>query len=129
MCAFGMLQEDEHGVGLVKKPTGFMTNSRCIADRLKRPCEGGHRHIHLINGRAKRAEVYPDELCYEILQGLIEQMKLDKRLLGNGCLGSVGSTDEDKIDWSDYSQHWDDVTGKELKPDLVHEARREEMEE
>ena len=58
MCAFGMLQEDEHGVGLVKKPTGFMTNSDEIARRLKQSCPGGHRHIYLINGRAKRAEVY-----------------------------------------------------------------------
>ena len=82
MCAFGMLQRDKDGVGLVKKPTGFMTNSAEIARRLNQVCPGGHRHIYLISGRAKRAEVYPDELCREFLKGLITQMKMDGRLLG-----------------------------------------------
>ncbi len=36
MCAFGMKQKDEWGEGLVKKRTGFMTNSGEIAKRLAR---------------------------------------------------------------------------------------------
>ena len=87
MCAFGMLQEDSQGTALVKKPTGFMTNAPCVAARLAKPCLGGHRHIHLINGRARRAEVYPEELCYEILQGIIQQMREDGRIAGGGCVG------------------------------------------
>ena len=41
-----------------------------------------------MNGRAKRAEVYPDELRYKILTGLIKQMKRDGRIQ-EGCIGSV----------------------------------------
>ena len=31
MCCFGMTSHDEQGTGLVKKPTGFLTNAECIA--------------------------------------------------------------------------------------------------
>ena len=34
-----------------------------------------HTHVKLLIGRAKRAEAYPDELCYNIIVGLMEQMK------------------------------------------------------
>ena len=49
MCRFKMTQQDEYGTGLVKKRTGFMTNAVMIAGRLAQRCDGGHRHIHLIN--------------------------------------------------------------------------------
>lgn len=45
MCAFGMQDEDQLGKGLVKKPTGFMTNAPALAKRLELPCKGDHRHI------------------------------------------------------------------------------------
>ena len=81
MCAFGMVQEDELGTALIKKPTGFMSNSPCIINRLKKNCTGDHRHILLVNGRAKRAQVYPDELCKEIVCGLMDQMRIDGRVI------------------------------------------------
>jgi hypothetical protein len=128
MCVYGMHQEDELGAALVKKPTAFMTNSPEIARRLGQRCIGGHRHITLIGGRAKRAEVYPEQLCREILLGLIDQMRVDGRLLGGGCLGSVGPCDENTTEFKEnMSRYWDEVSGKELDPVLVLEARREEM--
>ena len=69
MCAFGMWQETESGNQLVMKPIGFMTNAQCIEEELGEKCDGSHRHVKLLNGRASRAEVYPDELCYRILRG------------------------------------------------------------
>ena len=71
---------------LVKKPTGFMTNAAGISAELGVKCEGGPKHIQLLNGRARRAEVYPDELCWKILKGLINQLKMDGRIAD----GSVG---------------------------------------
>ena len=60
MCAFGMYDYDHQGGGLVKKPTGFMTNASKLAERLERNCSGDHRHVVLIRGgRARRAQVYP----------------------------------------------------------------------
>ena len=130
MCVFGMTQEDEQGVALVKKPTAFMTNAPAIAERLSQRCSGGHRHITLIGGRAKRAEIYPHQLCREILLGLMEQMRRDGRILQNGCLGSMMAYEEGTEEYHEQmEQFWDDITGKELDPEMVREARAEEMKE
>ena len=80
VCKFGMFQESGKGVDLVKKPTGFMTNPAEIAEELKGKCAGGHTYIHLLDGRAKRAEVYADELCYKILTGHEKRWKNTRRL-------------------------------------------------
>ena len=130
MCVYGMQQELQGVSHLVKKPTAFMTNSPEIARRLGQRCDGGHRHITLIGGRAKRAEIYPEQLCREILLGLIDQMKVDGRLLGNGCLGSVVQCDESTQEYQEnMARYWDDVSGKELNGSQVREARKEEMKE
>ena len=115
-CAFGVLQEDSQGVGMIKKPTGFMTNACKIAEELNKECERKHTHVHLMNGRAKRAEVYPDELCFSILKGLVKQMYHDGRLQA-GQIGAVMAEDE--------SQAFDDTTGEELVIDTVLLARIE----
>ena len=70
-----MDQEIDGQIELVKKPSGFMTNAGAIAENLGIQCPGGHRHVHLLNGRAKRAEVYPDELCVIIFKGLVSQLR------------------------------------------------------
>ena len=44
-------------MGLVKKPTGFMTSSKCIAKELDKKCDGGHSHVPLMAGRAAAAQV------------------------------------------------------------------------
>ena len=65
-------------------PTRFMTNSVYIADRLNRKCvnlrnkELTHRHVVLMNGRARAAQVYPHALCKAIREGLIEQKKAEE---------------------------------------------------
>ena len=115
MCCFGMYQETERGMQLVKKPTGFMTNASELAKQLSKKCEGGHRHVNLINGRAKRAEVYPDELCHQILIGIMMQMKMDGRIQP-GHIGIISAEEE-------YKQAWDDTTGKELDWEGVKNAR------
>ena len=42
MCMFDMMQRDGQGSARVKKATGFMTNSACIAERLQMKCNGLH---------------------------------------------------------------------------------------
>ena len=119
MCAFGMYQDTEDGRKLAMKPTGFMTNASEIADELKQTCDGQHTHVKLLNGRARRAEVYPDELCYHIVKGLMKQMKKDGRM----SEGQIGIVAAEEI------MAWDDTTGEELDPQMVKVARDEEMEE
>ena len=57
MCRWGMTSEDADGKGLVKKPTKSMTNSPAIGRHLAKTCKGGHRHVQLLGGRAKAAEI------------------------------------------------------------------------
>ncbi len=75
MCQYGLKSTDVLGVGFVNKPTMFMTNSIAIARRLMRRCQGGHRHVHLIEGRAAKAAEYTTELCRAICQGLVDQKR------------------------------------------------------
>ena len=83
MCCYDLKEivggEEYH----VKKPTRFLTNSPCIGNALCLKCRGQHRHIELTGGgRTRRSEVYPDDLCRAILNGLVKQMNQDDRL---GC--------------------------------------------
>ena len=84
MCEYNMQQIDNGGLGSIKKRTAFTTNSPEIAKRVARQCAEGHRHIELINGRPKTAEVYPDELCKQILECTCAQMRKDGRLSTTG---------------------------------------------
>ena len=83
MCSFGMSATDSEGSGLVKKPTLFVTNSSEVAAKLDRRCsndngERQHRHVQLINGRAKQAQVYPRALCRAVCEGVANQKKSDQ---------------------------------------------------
>ncbi len=118
MCAFGMLQGNQ----LVKKPTSFMSNCDKLLSRLEKKCDAAHRHILLVGGRAKRAQVYPDELCKEMLHGLMEQMEDDGRL-NTGLIGMMGPTEEGDVGF------WDDVSGKQLRTQGVWNAGAEEITE
>ena len=133
MCKFGMYQEHEGKVELVKKPTSFMTNAPELGKELSKLCDGKHTHVNLVNGRAKRAELYPEELCYCILKGLISQMHMDGRLQA-GQVGPGPAEDEPKqmniLGYeNDELAAWDDVTGDSLPIVGVQNARAEEMEE
>ena len=80
MCRFGMtshIHERDGERGLVKKPTGFMTSSRYIAEQLGVRCTGDHDHVHLEGGRASAAQVYPPRLCEAIGRGIVKQKRAD----------------------------------------------------
>ena len=40
MCRYGMHRKDAEGDGLVKKPTGFPSNSKFVRDQLQNKCLG-----------------------------------------------------------------------------------------
>ena len=70
MCQFGMCAEDAHGRGLVRKSTQILTNVDEVADYLSRRCPGGHRHVHLVEGRARAAAVYPERMCEAVVKAV-----------------------------------------------------------
>ena len=76
MCQFGMRSRIPgvgSELGLVKKPTGFMTNCVPIANELHKVCPGDHDHVHLMGGRAADAAIYPPDLCDATCRGLARQ--------------------------------------------------------
>ena len=149
-CRYGLTSHDGMRTGPARKSTGFMTNSACIAKRLSLRCpnHGGHKvhdHVILINGRAKKAEVYTDALCRAICKGLVEQLDADRK--GQFMIAEVSMKDHEQgrelvkeakelkqkyrtveeEDNGNLEQAWDDVIGAELDPKEVKKARAEEI--
>ena len=188
-CMFGQTSH-VHGKagdrGMVKKPNGFLTSAKCIAEQLDKQCDKSHSHVHLMGGRAAGAQVYPKELCEAILRGVVKQRKEDQKIISmpmmsgvqiKGFIGSIGGREIQSIieeqgktspvgnwpnGWHDPVHELDggddkfgprpqrgieilreeldslvfrdgiavardDVTGVELVPELVKQARSEEM--
>ena len=125
MCAYGMRARDLYGEAPVMKPTRYLTSSRSIQEKLCRRCEGGHRHVQLVSGRAAKAAVYPQELVDAILDGMeVETMGSLYNLMDVGkTLNIDGVHEAEDIDW----KFIDDLTGLELDRRKVMKARLEEM--
>ena len=71
-CRFLMtthIDKKDGEVGLVKKPTGFMTSSHCILRELDRKCTGDHAHVPLMGGRAAGAAIYHNSCVRRYARG------------------------------------------------------------
>ena len=56
MCQFGMSTPNARGELIpAQKPTRWLTNSPCLAEKLEKHCPGMHTHEPLLGGRAKAA--------------------------------------------------------------------------
>ena len=118
----------------VKKPTGFLTNSPCVAETLNRRCQGtggscsrprGGRHEACSGRIASEAQVYPKKLCRAVLKGVSDQLRADG-LLKQGCYGIQVADDDLEVLKSIYGpeqgysgRYKDDLTGQLLKDELV----------
>jgi hypothetical protein len=151
-CAFG-LQTSVLGGGQApaKKPTRFMSSSAAVLDSLSRRCPGGHSHAPLLGGnRARDAATYPPGLCEAIAQGASEQLGRDNRARGaravqawHGarelhavraatevhCEAAQGRTyhEDEQLAAAVMGETYDEITGAALPPDLVKQARAEEI--
>ena len=67
-CMYGLKSVDEFGEGPCRKPTRILTNIPGAEVELSRRCSCDHTHVQLINGRAKKAEEYPEELCRALVR-------------------------------------------------------------
>lgn len=148
MCRWGMKSKDASGESYVKKPTRWMTNSPELAKILEGTCANDHpniakwhRHVHLVNGRAKMARIYPKALVQGILKGLRNQMEKDGEFREVHSLIAGPSPDEDP-NLEEYEQDYipqfdnqegdeqiffDDITGVQLDTEMVLAAQKEEL--
>ena len=140
MCSFGMTAIDEHGEGFVSKPTRILSSSGEVLKRIRRPCTKDHRHVHLIGGKAKAAQVYPRGFCRAICEGVAAQKKIDQLGLEARPIMSVeemvqaakSEKDQDPSEalhemYGDNVVAHDDLNGEKLEPLLMAAARREEI--
>lgn len=67
-----------------KKPTGFLSFSRCILEEFSLRCGWSHVHPHLMSGRAAAAVLYPPALCRAICRGFSKQRACDNSGLAGG---------------------------------------------
>ena len=149
-CVFGLKANDGTREGPARKTTGFLTNSVCIADQFNKRCPNRkgdmvHKHVTLESGRTRAAQVYLDDLCRAICEGLQDQIQMDEK--GQFLFMNVNSAQDasskelhvcaesfkrkyklvEEDDMEEMEAAWDDVSGATLDPKLVRQARQEEM--
>ncbi len=76
-CMYGLATRGQNNseVLAVMKPTRFLTKGMWLSQELNRRCDRKHRHQHLIDNRATKAEEYPPLLAEAICRGLITEKK------------------------------------------------------
>ena len=114
MCRFGMTQITREGKEeLVKKGTGFLTNSPQVAKELSKVCNGGHPHVELKGGdRCRRAQVYPVELSRAMCRGAAREKEFRNQglyAIGAVQIDQAGNVDPKKL----YEgEHEEDMEGE-----------------
>ena len=128
------------------KAARLMSSSEEILKRVAVRCSNEvnthkHRHVHLVQGRAKLAQVYPREFGIRVCEGIAAQKKLDslglqsrpimaveqmQKLVSDGKSQDCPSAALHEIDSTGMTAI-DDVTGQELDPKMMIAARRDEI--
>ena len=97
-----------------KKPTGWMSNSKCISDCLHVECDGSHAHGDLFNGRAAQCAAYPPKLVVQVLHGLKKELQKVGRLDAMEAGGPTVEEPPPEAEWQE--QYWDESSGVALDP-------------
>ena len=110
----------------VKKPTGWMSNSKELLKSLDKRCGGrgglcsrreGGRHATASGRVAREAAVYPFRLCRAILRGFRNQLLKDGTLQ-TGMYGMQGVFEEDQ------TKYYDHLTGAVLEGEELAAAEK-----
>ena len=106
-CQYGLETSVKGESRPARKPTAFMSNSWFVTNELTRKCDGSHAHFSLMEGRAKKAEQYPDGLCKAVCVGMQKQQAYDKT--GLCALYSISTKEREKsMIAAGMPPHWRD---------------------
>ena len=115
-CMSGLTTEVKGVVQPARKRTGFLANSPCIGEELRRKCDGSHEHFTPMEGRASEAEEYPPALCKAVCRGIQKQQMMNQT--GMCCALGVESTElEEVLTRAGYPGHWIDKQHKDSLDD------------
>jgi hypothetical protein len=120
-CMFGMRTACG---AFVKKPNGWMRNSWYIRDALSVSCDGSHAHQPLTGGLAEQCAAYPPKLVIHVLQALRRELRDRGRL---DSMEAGGPTIEEEPHERAWVEFYDEVSGADLDPTAVREARQLEV--
>ncbi|CAK8995863.1 Retrovirus-related Pol polyprotein from transposon TNT 1-94 [Durusdinium trenchii] len=133
MCRWGMKATDQQGEGFVRKETRYLTNSVAIAAALSGQCNGGHRHVHLVNGRARQAQKYPPRMVAAILRAIRQELHWRGELNELSVEGSGPSPDGETnepnnkfdapVEDHEQAEYFDTVTGAPLRKEADAQKR------
>ena len=124
MCQYGLQTEDSIGQAPAYKPITLLSNSPSVLNSVSRRCQGGHRHVELIGGKAAACAKYTDDFCDALVTAISVQIQADRQ----EKLKTINSVEVHEPENSEYF-YVDDVTGETLDKNLVREAREEELKE
>lgn len=87
------------------------------------------RHVQLVGGKAKKAEVYPEGLLHNISKGLKREASLKNPLntLEMGPVNEEPYLEEEELAGEDWSSFVDEVSGTALETTKVMAARAGEL--
>ena len=129
-CPCGLWCSDVEGPAVVRKPTGWMTNSREVSKALDRRCSGGYRHCNIFSGgphTMRIIERYSVRLVNVVLKALRQEVKKRYQL---GAL-EAGQHVVERDVWLTspeyYEEIYDAITCVRLDPALVVKARNTEI--
>ena len=112
-------------------------NCRCSNET----CQDKHRHVHLVQGRARLAQVYPRKFGIAICEGVAVQKRLETLGLQARTVMTVDEMRDaapvgKDVESPSESLHepdcsgmvaFDDISGQQLDPALMVKARKDEM--
>ena len=115
-CMFDLHEETIDGKKYYRKPTGWLTNSEAIEDKLNKKCDHGHEHQQVLGQqsgepRSRKAQRYPTKLVRAILEGYRKHL-------------SIG---EQAVRWLNYEELRKDVENNNWWIQQLEIADSEEM--
>ncbi len=132
LCEYGF-QDQQSGLPHYK-PTGFLTASAPVKERLSRRCQGNHWHQPLEGGqRTKQAQQWSQELCEQIFLGFEEELH-SRNVHAAFHNEEIQEQAEEEMDFGslDSIMDDDDLAPRSLQRDGLNEVelhRQEELEE
>ena len=121
---------------------------RVPTDEAARPKLQKHRHADLTGGKTSQCQVYPRAFCQAVCEGIAAQKRLHSLGLraeplmnieemmdalpeelknGTGCPSKDLHDDDGGYTLEDGTVAFDDQSGAPLKPELMRQARRDEI--
>ena len=94
MCQLNLRAIESEGEGVAKKPTRVLTNLPSLAESISRKCPGGHRHVHLMSGKAKAAAKYTEEFSQAVVDGVEVLLELLTQVDKDGAVCFDMNSDE-----------------------------------